>query len=171
MGFSPDGRFLLYCTNGNPKTGYDLWILPDPLSAPGADGKEVFYLAPDQRLMAAQVSIEGGEFETGEVHPRWVTASVRRIRRRPAHPRLHATPGRFRAPDHRAELARRTEEVNRRAGLASNPIRIVDGRRVIQALCFSGRVISRLAPGTTWTRRRARLGCQAAKTHDWVPEK
>jgi len=131
LGFSPDGRFLLYCTYGNPKTGNDLWILPGPLNAPGtaspypflrtpfnefqgqfspdghwiayqsdesgrpeiyaapfpgpggkrqlstaggqmprwrADGKEVFYIAPDQRLMAAQVTIKGGEFETGEVH-------------------------------------------------------------------------------------------------------
>lgn len=132
MSISPDGRFLLYQALGDPKTGYDLWILPDPLNAPGAarpypflrtpfneqnvqfspdghwiayqsdesgrfeiyaapfpgpggkrqistsggtlprwraDGKELFYMTPDQRLMAAEVMIKGGEFETGGVHP------------------------------------------------------------------------------------------------------
>jgi Tol biopolymer transport system component len=132
LSISPDGRFLLYHSTGGLKIGYDLWILPDPLNAPGAarpypflhtpfnaqnaqfspdghwiayqsdesgrfeiyaapfpgpggkrqisnsggqyprwraDGKELFYIAPDQRLMAAQIAIRGGEFETGEVHP------------------------------------------------------------------------------------------------------
>src|SRR5205085_9888910 len=26
--WSPDGRFLLYGVNDDPKTGYDLWVLP-----------------------------------------------------------------------------------------------------------------------------------------------
>jgi hypothetical protein len=129
---SPDGKFLLYYTNGDPKTGSDLWILPDPLGPPGtakpysllqsqsseqnaqfspdghwiayqsnetgpneiyiapfpgpggkrqistsggtqtrwrADGKEIFYIALDQKLMAAEVTIKGGEIQTGEVRP------------------------------------------------------------------------------------------------------
>jgi Tol biopolymer transport system component len=32
---SPDGKFLVYNAIGDPKTGFDLWILPDPLGAPG----------------------------------------------------------------------------------------------------------------------------------------
>jgi serine/threonine protein kinase len=32
---SPDGKFLLYFTVGDPKTGNDVWILPDPLGPPG----------------------------------------------------------------------------------------------------------------------------------------
>jgi Tol biopolymer transport system component len=129
---SPDGRFLLYHTIGDPKTGSDLWILPEPLGPPGtakpylllqsqsneqnaqfspdghwiayqsnetgryeiyvapfpdpgakrqistlggslprwrADGKEIFYMAPDQKLMAAEVMIKGAEIQTGEVRP------------------------------------------------------------------------------------------------------
>jgi Tol biopolymer transport system component len=129
---SPDGKFLLYHTQGDPKTGSDLWILPDPLGPPDvvrpysllqsqsneqlgqfspvghwiayqsdetgryeiyvapfpglvgkrqistsggqqprwrADGKEIFYVAPDQKLMAAEVTIKDGEIQTGEVRP------------------------------------------------------------------------------------------------------
>jgi Tol biopolymer transport system component len=33
--WSPDGRFLLYLA-ADPKTGLDIWVLPDPLGAPGA---------------------------------------------------------------------------------------------------------------------------------------
>jgi Tol biopolymer transport system component len=129
---SPDRKFLLYHTSGDPKTGFDLWILPDPLGPPGttkpysllqsqwneqngqfsldghwiayqsdetgqfeiyvapfpgpggkrqistaggslarwrADGKEIFYIARDQKLMAAEVMIKGGEIQTGEVRP------------------------------------------------------------------------------------------------------
>jgi Tol biopolymer transport system component len=130
--FSPDGKFLLYFTIGDPKTGYDLWILPDPLGPPGtakpysllqsqfneqnaqfspdghwiayqsnetghpeiyvvpfpgpggkrqistssgqlprwrADGKEIFYVALDQKLMAAEFTTKDGEIQTGEVRP------------------------------------------------------------------------------------------------------
>jgi Tol biopolymer transport system component len=129
---SPDGKFLLYYTIGDPTTGSDLWILPDPLGPPGtakpysllqsqfnemqgkfspdghwiayqsdatgrneiyvvpfpgpggkhqistsgggqprwrADGKEIFYVALDQRLMAVEVAIKGGQLRNGEVHP------------------------------------------------------------------------------------------------------
>jgi Tol biopolymer transport system component len=131
-GISPDGKFLLYSTQGDPKTGSDLWVLPDPLGTPGtgkpysllqsqsnesngkfspdghwiayqsdetgrteiyvapfpgpggkrqvstaggtlprwrADGKELFYGALDQKLIAAEVTIKGAEIQTGEVRP------------------------------------------------------------------------------------------------------
>jgi Tol biopolymer transport system component len=129
---SPDGKFLLYRATGDPKTGYDLWILPEPLGSPGtakpypflrtefnelegqfspdghwiayesdessryeiyvvlfpglggkrqistsggrfarwrADGREIFYMAPDQRLTSAEVTIRGDQIEIGEVNP------------------------------------------------------------------------------------------------------
>jgi Tol biopolymer transport system component len=129
---SPDGKFLLYNTIGDPKTGFDLWIQSAPLGPPGtakpysllqsqsneldgmfspdghwiayqsdetgryeiyvapfpgpggkrqistssgqlprwrADGKEIFYTALDQKLMAAEVMIKGGEIQPGEVRP------------------------------------------------------------------------------------------------------
>jgi hypothetical protein len=34
-----------------------------------ADGKEIFYIALDQKLMAAEVTIKGGDIQTGEVRP------------------------------------------------------------------------------------------------------
>jgi Tol biopolymer transport system component/predicted Ser/Thr protein kinase len=127
---SPDDKFLLYHTVGDPKTGYDLWILPEPLGPVGtakpyallqsqsnesqgmfspdghwivyqsdetgryeiyvvpfpgsggkrqistsggvqprwrADGKEIFYIAADLRLMVGEVIIKGGEIQTSEV--------------------------------------------------------------------------------------------------------
>ena len=128
--WSPDGKFLLYTANGDPKTGQDIWVLPlaagakpfpllqTPFSelqaqfspdgkwvsyqsdesgrneiyvipfrpeggAPGGkrqvstaggilarwrrDGKELFYIAPDQRLMAAEVGVKGGPFDAEQV--------------------------------------------------------------------------------------------------------
>jgi Tol biopolymer transport system component len=127
--WSPDGRFLLYSAI-DPKTGYDIWVLPleaaakpYPLlqtrffernaqfspdgrwvayisdesgrneiyvipfrpegGAPGGkrqvstaggtlprwrrDGKELFYIGLDQKLMAAEVGAKGGTFENGPV--------------------------------------------------------------------------------------------------------
>ena len=130
--FSPDGAYLAYWVQGDPKTGSDIWILPDPLGAPGtskpypflrtefneqapqfspdghwiayqsnesgryevyvalfpgpggkrqvspaegtlprwrADGKELFYRAAGNRLMAAEVDTKGGAFEVKKVEP------------------------------------------------------------------------------------------------------
>jgi serine/threonine protein kinase/Tol biopolymer transport system component len=125
--WSPDGKFLLYYSSGDPKTGQDIWVLPltgerkpfafvrtnsneihaqfspdghwiayqsdeiyvapfpGPEGAPvskrqistggGAqarwrrDGKEIFYIAQDNRLMAAEVSIKGATLEIGAVRP------------------------------------------------------------------------------------------------------
>lgn len=35
----------------------------------GADGRELFHIAPDGRLTAAEVSIKGAEMEIGAVRP------------------------------------------------------------------------------------------------------
>lgn len=130
--FSPDSASLAYWVHGDPQTGNDIWILPDPLGPPGAstpypfmrtefneeapqfspdghwiaydsnesgryevyiapfpgpgakrqvstaggtmsrwraDGKELFYLAADNRLMAAEVEVKGGEFGVKNVEP------------------------------------------------------------------------------------------------------
>ncbi len=134
--FSPDGKFLLYWTQGDRKnwtegdrkTGTDLWVLPligerkpfpfartafnedfgtfapngrwiaygsdqseqyevyiAPFPGPGAgrrissaggiqpkwrrDGKEIFYIATDKRLMAAEVNVEGEVPEVGASRP------------------------------------------------------------------------------------------------------
>jgi serine/threonine protein kinase len=129
---SPNGKFLLYHAIGDPKTGFDLWILPDPLGPSGAakpypllqsqsnetngmfspdghwiayqsdatgrteiyvvpfpgpgserqistaggtlprwraDGREIFYVALDQKLMAAGITTKDGEIQRGEVRP------------------------------------------------------------------------------------------------------
>jgi serine/threonine protein kinase len=136
---SPDGKFLLYHTTGDPKTANDLWILPDPMGTPGAakpypflksqsneangqfspdghwiayssdetgryetyvapflgsggkrqistsggafprwraDGKEIFYIAPDQKLMAAEIAFKDGGIQTGEVRPLFGALSI-----------------------------------------------------------------------------------------------
>jgi Tol biopolymer transport system component len=127
--FSPDGRYLAYSAL-DPKTGFDIWILPDPLGTPGAskpypflqtefneqnpqfspdghwiaymsnesgrnevyvtpfpgpggkrqvstaggaehrwrgNGKELFFVAPDGRLMAAEVNAKGVPFEVKKI--------------------------------------------------------------------------------------------------------
>jgi serine/threonine protein kinase len=125
--FSPDGKYLMYHSEGDPKTRNDLWILPmtgdrkpfpflqtefnelhgqfspdgrwvayesdesrryevyvAPFPGPGArrqmstaggvqplwrrDGKEIFYLAPDNWLMAAEVNATGDVLDVASVH-------------------------------------------------------------------------------------------------------
>lgn len=126
--WSPDGKFVMYYATGDPKTAYDIWVLPlegdrkafpflrtesnelfgqfspdgkwvaytsdesghreiyvTPFPGAGgkrqvsvaggqashwrADGKELYYIAPDNRLMAAEVSMKGAEVEVGAVRP------------------------------------------------------------------------------------------------------
>jgi serine/threonine protein kinase/Tol biopolymer transport system component len=135
--WSRDDRFLLYESNGDPKTGADLWVLPltgerkpfpflqtpfteqygkfspdgkwvaytsnesgieqvyvAPFPGPGGkwqistlggtlpgwrqDGKEILYLAPDNNVMAAEVSAKGSAFEIGVVRPLFKAKAVKR---------------------------------------------------------------------------------------------
>jgi serine/threonine protein kinase len=133
--WSADGRFLLYQTIGDPKTGTDLWVLPlsgdrkpilflqtefnearpamspdgkwiayhsnesgisqvyvRPFPGPGGkyqvsttsgtrarwrrDGKELYYLGTDSRLMAVEVNSNGQTFVVGAVRPLFETRAV-----------------------------------------------------------------------------------------------
>jgi serine/threonine protein kinase len=70
--FSPDGTYLAYEVAGDPKTGGDIWILPDPLGAPGASKPYPFLrtefneqdpqFSPDGHWIAYE-SNESGRYE------------------------------------------------------------------------------------------------------------
>src|SRR3990172_2276000 len=137
---SPDGRFLLYYTAGDPRSKSDLWMLsldgqrtptpllqtefeeqdaqfsPDgkwiaytstesgeydvyvrPFLRPGGkwqvstsglslgilflaprwsrDGREIFFISDDQKVMVAEVKAAGSVFDVGAVHPVFETRS------------------------------------------------------------------------------------------------
>jgi hypothetical protein len=79
--FSPDGRWISYASNESGRA--EVYVA----SFPGADGKwqvstlggsttrwrhdgkELFFLQPDGKLMAAAVNGQGAAFEVGEVRP------------------------------------------------------------------------------------------------------
>jgi dipeptidyl aminopeptidase/acylaminoacyl peptidase len=77
--FSPDGRWMAYGSNESGR--FEVFVVPFPgpggkwqISVGGGneprwrrDGKELFYLGPDNRLMAAAVNGEGSAFEVGAV--------------------------------------------------------------------------------------------------------
>jgi eukaryotic-like serine/threonine-protein kinase len=78
--FSPDGRFVAYQSNESGRTEIYVQTFPDAsgkwqVSAAGgidaswrADGKEIFYRAPDQKIMA--VDVQAGEtFQAGIPRP------------------------------------------------------------------------------------------------------
>jgi Tol biopolymer transport system component len=86
--FSPDGRWIAY---QSPESGKpEVYVAPFPgpggkrqVSVAGGgtprwrrDGKELFYLAPDRQLMAAEVNGKGGAFEIGAVRPLFRTRAV-----------------------------------------------------------------------------------------------
>ena len=78
--FSPDGKWLAYCSNESGE--YRVYVVPFP--GPGGkwqvslgdgrgpiwrrDGKEIFYLSADNKLMAVNVAPSGGSFAAGEAH-------------------------------------------------------------------------------------------------------
>jgi Tol biopolymer transport system component/predicted Ser/Thr protein kinase len=78
--FSPDGRWISYTSDESART--ELYVQPFPgpggkwqVSSAGAgparwrgDGRELFYVAPDRKLMAVEVKTEGG-FEVGVPTP------------------------------------------------------------------------------------------------------
>jgi Tol biopolymer transport system component len=80
--FSPDGRWVVYQSNQSGK--YEVYVLPFDESNPGsssagalhqvskdggsephwsADGKEIFYMAPDGYLMSVAVNVAGSAFQ------------------------------------------------------------------------------------------------------------
>lgn len=83
--FSPDGRWVSYQSDEAGR--HDVYVTPFPaadgkwrVSGAGGtharwrrDGKEIFYLAPDNSLMAAEVNVQGSRFEVGTVRPLFET--------------------------------------------------------------------------------------------------
>jgi hypothetical protein len=79
--FSPDGRWVAYLSNESGRD--EVYVAPFPrpagkwqVSTTGGvaprwrrDGKEIFYVAPDNKLMAAAVSGQASAFEVGAVQP------------------------------------------------------------------------------------------------------
>lgn len=79
--FSPDGRRIAYVSNESGMPEVYLETFPAPtgkmrISTQGGtepvwrrDGKELFYLAPDRRLMAVSMMAELPRFEAGRPQP------------------------------------------------------------------------------------------------------
>jgi serine/threonine protein kinase len=84
--FSPDGRWVAYQTNESG-SGFEIVVqaFPEPsgkwqVSTGGgvqprwrADGKELYFIAPDNRLMAMPVAVRGSSFEAGKPVPLFAT--------------------------------------------------------------------------------------------------
>jgi Tol biopolymer transport system component/predicted Ser/Thr protein kinase len=85
--FSPDGRWLVY--NSTESGRSEIYVAPFPgpggkwqVSPSGGswprwrhDGTEIFYLAPDNKLMAATVNGKVSSFEVGAIRPLFQTRS------------------------------------------------------------------------------------------------
>jgi Tol biopolymer transport system component/predicted Ser/Thr protein kinase len=79
--FSPDGRWVAYQSNESQQA--EIYVAPFPgrggkrqISTSGGflprwrpDGKEIFYLGPGGRLMAAEMNIKDSMIEVGQVRP------------------------------------------------------------------------------------------------------
>jgi eukaryotic-like serine/threonine-protein kinase len=79
--FSPNGRYIAYVSDESGRE--EIYVTPFPgpgrtwqVSQNGGteprwrrDGKELFFFAPDNRLIAAQVKTDGDSFEVGEFQP------------------------------------------------------------------------------------------------------
>jgi Tol biopolymer transport system component len=86
--FSPDGRWIAYTSNESGK--YEVYVQPYPgpggkwqISTAGGgiprwrrDGTEIFYIAPDYKLMAAGINGKGSSIEVGAVKPLFQTHMV-----------------------------------------------------------------------------------------------
>jgi eukaryotic-like serine/threonine-protein kinase len=85
---SPDGRWVAYRSNESGRN--EIYVAPFPgpggkwqISTAGGysprwrhDGSEIFYLTPDNRLMAASVNSKGAGIEVGAVKPLFATRIV-----------------------------------------------------------------------------------------------
>jgi Tol biopolymer transport system component len=79
--FSPDGRWIVYASDESEQS--EIFVIPFPgpgrkwqISTAGGfdpqwrrDGKEIFYLAPDLKLMSVDVSAQESSFEPGQAKP------------------------------------------------------------------------------------------------------
>jgi Tol biopolymer transport system component len=79
--FSPDGRWVLYTSNESGR----LEVYARPVSGTGGrqlislnggqyglwrkDGTEIFFLSPDNQIMAAAIRVQGAELHVGAIHP------------------------------------------------------------------------------------------------------
>jgi hypothetical protein len=74
--FSPDGRWIAYGSNESGR--YEIYVRPFPksdgqsqISTAGGiwprwrDGRELYYIAPDGKLMAAPIAVKGAALEAG----------------------------------------------------------------------------------------------------------
>jgi eukaryotic-like serine/threonine-protein kinase len=87
--FSPDGRWLAYCSTESGEQKVYVVPLPGPGGktqvSPGGgcvprwrkDGKELSYLSADNEIMSAEVKTSGVNFEVGEVKPLFETRVYR----------------------------------------------------------------------------------------------
>jgi hypothetical protein len=82
--FSPDGRLIAYMSNESGRQEIYVESYPEAggkwqISSGGgveprwrADGKELFYRAADQKLMAVDIAMEGGNLKAGLPHALFV---------------------------------------------------------------------------------------------------
>jgi len=89
--FSPDGKWIAYCSNESGELKVYVVPFPGPGGkwqvSPGGgcaprwrrDGKEIFYLSPDNKMMAAEVKASGSSFEIGTVQPLFETRPFRTV--------------------------------------------------------------------------------------------
>jgi len=116
--FSPDGRWIAYVSDESDRN--EIYVAPFPgpgrkwrISTAGgdqplwrSDGKEIFYISADRKLMTAEVTSKGDEFEVRSVRPLFepippeLRPLVRCFRRRPALPcSYRGSAEQFRAAD------------------------------------------------------------------------
>jgi len=81
--FSPDGRWIAYTSDESHRAEIYVTPFPPTIAGPGGkrqvstaggsllrwrrDGKEIFFMGPDRRLMAAEIEVKGGTLEVGQV--------------------------------------------------------------------------------------------------------
>lgn len=88
-GFSPDGKWLAYCSSESGEQRVYVVPFPGPGGkwqvSPGGgcyprwrrDGKELFYLTEDNKIVAAEVKADGSSFAIGAVNPLFETRVYR----------------------------------------------------------------------------------------------
>jgi len=88
--FSPDGRWVAYQSNESGR--FEIYVAPFPgpggkwqISTAGGqgpgwrrDGNEIFYLAPDNKMMTAAVNGKSASFDVGAVKPLFQTRATGR---------------------------------------------------------------------------------------------